>query len=53
MFKNMGVATAFEIAKYLYVNYLRSILKEAVNDPEKKWDDVLMKVTDGIFGYDE
>jgi len=39
--------------KLAYNSFLRDLLKEAINDPEEEWDEVVLDTLDGIFGYVE
>jgi len=40
------------VIKQVYAKLLRPILKKAVDDPEAKWDDWLMRFVDNLFEYD-
>ena len=40
------------LAKYLYANILRSILKQAIDDPNVEWDDAIMAICDRVFEYE-
>jgi len=46
------LALYWGIAKQVYQYILRRILLNAVDDPEKEWDDVLMAVIDSFFAVD-
>lgn len=37
-------------AKILYKMFLRKVIKDAIDDPKKDWDDEAMKALDQIFG---
>lgn len=39
--------------KLAYSTFLRGLLKEAIDDPEEEWDEVVLETLDGIFGYVE
>jgi len=38
--------------KTLYGAGLRDLLVQAINDPEKKWDDAIVCALDALLGYD-
>jgi hypothetical protein len=44
---------AYAVSKVLYRMWIRSMLKEAIDDPQRDWDDVLMDVADRVFDYKE
>mgnify|MGYP000033852952 CR=1 FL=1 len=42
-----------EIMCQIYAKLIRDILWDAMNDPDKEWDDFLMASMDRIFKYEE
>ena len=49
----IGPTMAFGLAKMLYKNFLRDLVKNAVEDSATPWDDLALSMADAIFGYDE
>jgi hypothetical protein len=43
----------WQIAKIVYKAFVRRMLKKAINDPKKTWDDTAMAAADEVFGYKE
>ena len=44
------------ILKFMSVAYrmiLRDLLKKAIDDPNEEWDDMILKMLDSLFGYEE
>jgi hypothetical protein len=35
----------------VYGKFLRPLVVKAVEDPNSDWDETLMKMLDGLFGY--
>jgi len=42
---------AFSMAGMAYSQYLRDLVIEKINDPKHVWDDRVIAMMDGIFGY--
>lgn len=40
------------LVKLAYRTILRDLLVKAIDDPEKEWDDAVLRALDGLFGYD-
>lgn len=40
------------LAKLAYATVLRGLLVKAIDDPDKEWDDAVLRVLDVIFEYD-
>ena len=49
---NITYEQIYRLMQTLYENGMRDILKNAVDDPKAQWDDFMMKIVDGIMGYD-
>lgn len=49
----MKVAAILAIARMAYKLILRDLLKNAIDDPNQEWDDLVLKILDSVFGYDE
>jgi len=43
----------WQIACMIYEKILRKLLKDAVNDPAVEWDDLILRIVDNIFEYEE
>jgi hypothetical protein len=41
-----------EILSYVYSKFLRELVKDAINNPDKTWDDTVLELLDRLFGYD-
>ena len=41
------------IAKMAYRMILRDLLKDAINDPEKEWDELVLSIVDAVFQFEE
>jgi hypothetical protein len=41
----------FKMAKTAYLQLLRGLLVKAIDDPNEQWDDIVLSMVDGIFGY--
>ena len=41
----------WKLAKLAYATVLRDLLVKAIDDPEKEWDDAVLRVLDSIFEY--
>lgn len=41
----------WEIACMIYAKILRDLLVEAVDNPDREWDNVVLRVVDSIFDY--
>lgn len=50
---SFGPDIAFTLAKILYKQVLRSLIVQAVEDSESKWDDLALSISDKIFGWEE
>ncbi len=42
---------AFNMGKMAYAESLRSLVIEKIDDPHHIWDDSVLAMFDGIFGY--
>lgn len=42
----------WNLARYLYRNIFRGLLKKAIDNPDTEWDDYILKLCDRIFDYD-
>ena len=45
--------TIIELARVAYKMILRDLLKAAIDDPEREWDDIVLSICDRIFSYVE
>ena len=45
----MKIALIYQVARFAY-KVCRKTLKNAINDPEKEWDDIMMSACDVVFG---
>lgn len=41
----------YTLLKQVYANLLRPLLVKAIDDPEEEWDEIVLKMVDGLFGY--
>ena len=41
----------YELAKQGYADALRELLVSAIDDPNKKWDDITIEFMDAVFAY--
>lgn len=48
-----AAAAGYKVACMVYKVVLRELLLKAVNDPDAWWDDKIMAMCDGLFGYTE
>ena len=48
----MKIIKLWVIIKLVYKEILRPLLVEAIENPEKEWDDWVLKFLDSIFEYD-
>lgn len=44
---------AFSMSGMAYSQYIRPIVIEKINDPKHIWDDRVLAMMDGLFGYKE
>ena len=49
----MKITAIYSLACMAYKMILRGILKEAIDDPEKEWDDWVLSFCDKLFKYAE
>jgi len=49
----MKLAVVLAFARMAYKMILRDLLKNAIDDPAQEWDDLVLKVLDAVFGYNE
>lgn len=49
----MKIAIILKIVGVLYKAGLREIIIKFIDDPENKWDEVVIKALDELFGYSE
>lgn len=49
----MKVSIILKVISYVYAEFLRQLVKDAINDPNKQWDDTVLEILDRIFGYTE
>lgn len=43
----------YTVLKILYREVLRNLIKQYVDDPSTDWDDLLLKILDSVFDYQE
>ena len=43
----------YELISLAYANFLRDLLKKAINDPSSDIDDTILGLLDHLFGYRE
>jgi len=43
--------TIYQLLCSAYSMILRPLLVKAVDDPDEEWDDLVLAIIDGIFGY--
>ena len=43
----------YKILCFAYRTLLHKILYNAINDPKKKWDDMMMQAADIVFKYEK
>ena len=48
-FETMG----FNMAGMAYTQYIRDLIVEKIDDPKHIWDDRVLAMMDGVFGYTE
>ena len=48
---SIKATTILYVVKYLYNHGFRELLVEFVDDPDKSWDDLLVKGLDDMLGY--
>lgn len=48
----MKAAIIVNMIKVLYGAGLRDLLIQAINDPQKGWDDAIVAALDALLGYD-
>ena len=41
------------LLKMAYSSILRGLLVNAIEDPEEEWDDLVLKMVDALFDYDQ
>lgn len=49
MLNALKLAALVKLLLMAYENILRPMLKEAIDDPEQEWDDMVLSVCDGII----
>jgi len=49
----LPLTAIYSVACMAYRMILRPLLKEAIDNPDKEWDDMVVKITDAIFNYSE
>ena len=49
----LKMAAVWALAKMAYSTILRGLLKNAVDDPDAEWDDIVMGIVDRIFDYED
>ena len=49
--KTMRIGIYYKLSRIAYNLFVRRILKKAINDPDKEWDNYTMEATDLVFGY--
>jgi len=47
----MKATIVLEVLSYIYTKFLRELVKDAINDPNKTWDDTVLELLDRLFGY--
>ena len=41
----------YGVVKILYAKFFRKVLFDAIDDPDKNWDEVAMAMVDALFKY--
>ena len=41
----------FTVLSSVYALVIRPVLKQAINDPNQEWDEMVMRMVDALFGY--
>ena len=48
----MKAEAILTLARMAYRTILRDLLVKAIDDPEKEWDDLVLKMLDALFGFE-
>jgi len=47
----MKASIILQVLSYIYTSFLRELVKDAINNPDKTWDDTVLELLDRLFGY--
>jgi len=47
----MKAGIILKVLSYIYSQFLRELVKDAINDPNKEWDNTVLELLDRLFGY--
>jgi hypothetical protein len=53
IFKNGMYWSIFKLLCVIYANGVRTMIKEAIDDPETDWDDTALTILDRVFNYSQ
>ena len=47
----MKAGIILKVLSYVYATFLRELVKDAIDNPNKEWDDTVLELLDRLFGY--